>query len=224
MTVDKSPRAISTPSPVLENLKTPDSMLPSAGMRRMSATRAEARKKHKVDMDRRLKNDLTAMSNARRKEKKSITWNLLSDQQQEQTLEKSALDALQLRKENGLHVSCVYPIFADYVFRGRRGPKDEEKDYLMYKQLDLLERQGLRSVRDEESDDEEPNPLLKKEGGEETPALEGKSLRQHMREIEALRQRLARFNEDTKTALPTPKQRSSTRTTTPPPISDTTPR
>lgn len=87
----------------------------------MSATRAEARKKHKDDIDRRLKNDLAAMSHARSKAKKSITWNLLSEQQQEQTLEKSALDALQLRKENGLHVSCVYPMFVDYVTRGRRG-------------------------------------------------------------------------------------------------------
>lgn len=65
--------------------------------------------------------------------------------------------------------------------------------------------------------------MLKKEEGEETPAFAGKSLRQHMREIEALRQRLAKSNEETKTALPTPKQRSSTRTTTPRPISDTTP-
>ena len=226
MTVANEKRPTSPLSATQNMPYTPETTTSAARERFQNRLSSEAKKKLKDDIDRRLKKDSAAVWNTRSRARRAPEWDHLDPQRQERTLKDEAMDAIRIRKERGQHVSCVYPLFADYVppiVEGRKTNKDPLKESLMYKQIDLLESQGYRGVRDEESDDEEPNPFFKKEGGEETPAVERKSFRQHTREIESLRQGLARFKEDTKPVLATTTQRSSARTASPRHSSDTSP-
>ena len=80
MTVANSKRATSTPFAAPNMSYTPASSASAARKSLENMMRADTRQKHKDDIDRCLKNDLTSMSNARRKAKSSIAWNLLTEQ------------------------------------------------------------------------------------------------------------------------------------------------
>ena len=211
MTIANAKTATSTPSAASTMPYTPESIT-SARERSENNRRTEARKRLKEDIDRYIKNDQQSIYGVRAKTKKSFTWNLLSRQAQEQALEAATLDVLQRRKGKGLHVSCVYPEFVDYVPHGKPWQKDEERDNLTYKQIDLLESQGFRTGRDEELNDDEPNPFLKKEEGEDTLAMED-SVRygtEHAsRSIESNLPAERYSNSGKRAALPTPKHRSA---------------
>lgn len=203
------------PSAASNMLYTPDSTT-SAGRDSVESKAAtEARLKVKSDIERHLKNDLVAIWNARARVRKAADWDRLEDGQQERMQKMAALDAIQYRKDRGHHVSSKYPVFTDYTppnVEGRRAtPKDAQ--FLVYKQIDLLESQGSRGVRDEESDDEEPNPYLKKEEGEETPTIEDSAHHQSMNKYEPLRRNLGIFSKSASTALPPPKQQTKSTTT-----------
>ncbi|GAB7335245.1 hypothetical protein MBLNU13_g07659t1 [Cladosporium sp. NU13] len=217
MTAANSKRATSTPSAAPNISYIPGSTTYAARDSTENKTTAEARLRAKDDIERYLKNDQQAIWNARAKVRKAAGWDRLGDAQQERILKEAALDAIQYRKDRGIHVSRFYPEFADYtppIVEGKRANSKDEKEFLLYKQLDLLESQGFRRVRDEESDDEEPNPFLKKEEGGDTPPIEDRSRRRIKHEIDLLRRDLATFKKGSKPAPPTLKQQIK-RTTTP---------
>ena len=99
--------------------------------------------------------------------------------------------------------------------KGKLGRRTRRRNTLTFKQIDLLESQGCRTSRDEESDDDEPNPFLKKEEGEDVPAKEGSMRRgtePASRSIESGSPAERYSNSGkraTKPALPTLKHRSA---------------
>ena len=217
MAIVNSKEATSTPSTTPNMLCTPDSTTPAARDSVENKSTTEARLKVKSDIERCLQNDQRAIWNARAKVRKAANWDLLDHVQQEHMQKKAALDTIQYRKERGNHVSSKYPVFTDYTppnVEGRRSnSKDDPKESLVYKQIHLLESHGSRGVRDEESDDEEPNPYLKKEEGEETPTIEDSAHRQSTYKKEPLRRNLGIFSRSAKAALPPPKQQTKSTTT-----------
>jgi hypothetical protein len=181
MGIANGKRASSTPSAATNMSYTPDSTTSAARQRFENKMSTEARQKLKDEIEHAIKNDYIAIRTARNAAKTVRGYDDLDDRQRERKQKEAALDAIQRRKDRGLHVSSFYPVFVDYVppaADGKMRAKDEEKDYLMYEQIHQLQSQGVRRVRDEESDDEEPNPfLLKKEERGDTPANEDSALR-----------------------------------------------
>ena len=226
MTADNSKRATSTPSAAPNMPCLPETTNSATREWAENKRLAAAKQTLKDDIDRYLKNDQQGIWTARSRLRKTAAWILADPLQQESMLKEAALDAIRYRKDRGKHVSSFYPMFIDYIppiVEGKRSnAKDELKESLTFQHIDLLDPQGFRGVRDEESDDEEPNPVLKKEEGEDTPPTENNSRRQIRHRIESLRRDLGMFSKGSKTALSTSKQRS-TRTITPRPTSVTNP-
>ena len=217
MAIVNTKRATSTPSTAPNMLCTPVSTTSAARDSVESKIATEARLKVKSDIERHLKNDQHAILTARTRVRKAANWDTLDDGKQERMLKEAALNAIQYRKYRGTHVSSFYPVFMDYTapnVEGRRTrSKDTLKEFLLNKQIDLLESQGSRGIRDEESDDEEPNPFLKKEEDEDTPTTEDSAHRQSMNKHELLRRDLGIFSRSAKAALPPPKQQTKSTTT-----------
>lgn len=217
MAIVNSKRATSTPSVGPNMLCTPDSTTSAANDSVVSKTTTEARLKVKSDIERHLKNDQHAILYARTRVRKAADWDSLDGGKQERILKEAALNAIQYRKDRGTHVSSFYPVFKDYTAPNVEGKRTRSKDilkeFLLNKQIDLLESQGSRGIRDEESDDEEPNPFLKKEEGEETPTIEDSAHRQSMNKHEPLGRDLGMFSKSAKAALPPPKQQTKSTTT-----------
>jgi hypothetical protein len=183
MTASKPSRALSTLSPVPDNLKTPDAMRTTAEIR---GTREEGKKILKREVSRLLGKDRQALLEARRKAEKALSTAGLEPEMLEQKLADAALNKLTQRRLANQDISAVYPAFRDYVppiVYGNDAWGDQERGELIERQLDMSGCARARVQRHEESDDEEPNPYLKKEEpGEERPAV-GSALSGITREI-----------------------------------------
>lgn len=169
MTAAKSSRAPSTLSPVPDVLRTPSSTVPSTETNNTGETRAEAKKELKRELHRLLSKDRNAIRDVRLKTKKTWTAAGLEPAVLEQKLVNAAMDKLMQRRTAGQDVGAVYEAFKDYVppiVHGNDARGDQEKQDLIERQLDIWFGVRSRVQRDEESDDEEPNPYLKKQEGE----------------------------------------------------------
>jgi hypothetical protein len=175
MGIANEKRASSMLSAATNMSYSPESANSAARERFEHNRRSTDREKRKDDIERRLQNDKQAIWAARAKVRKAAAWDSLDQRQQERLQKEAALETIQLRKDRGQHVSSVYPVFADFlpaIAEGKRSTtKDVQKDVLVFKQLDLLEGQDFRAHRDEESDDDEPNPFSKKQEDENPPDL-----------------------------------------------------
>jgi hypothetical protein len=184
-------------------------MVTAAEEEQMGETRAEARTRLTREVARLLAKDRQPLVDARRRTEKAWSTAGLEPDVLEQKLVNAALDKLMQRRAAGQDISAVYPAFKDYVppfvyGKGIRG--DQERQELIELQLDI--GYGRVPRRDVESDDEEPNPYLKKEEGEETPTTEDSGHRQSMNKYEPLRRDLGMFSKSAKAALPIPKQQT----------------
>jgi hypothetical protein len=209
MTVTNAKRATSKPSTAPNMPHTPDFNTSAARERFESKRRMEDRQKLKDDIIRLLRNDNMAMCNARKHARSANNWHLSDREQQERMLKDAALEAIQHRKECGYHVSNKYPLFVDFlpnIMEGKAG-RDVEKEDLISKQLDLLESEE----DDEESDDEDLNPSLKKEEGEDAPEIKN-SVRYSRKRVpkstkgDLSAQRYLDSVRRCKSVLPTPRQ------------------
>jgi hypothetical protein len=222
MAIGKPSRALSTLSPVPDNLKTPEAMLTSTEQKRMTEIRAEAKKGLTQEVTRLLKNDRLVLNDVRKKTKEELSTQGLEPDALENKLVDAALKKLAQRRELGQDVGSRFPAFKDHVppvVYGKHARSDDKKR-LIEMQLDMSGGRA-RVQRDEESDDEELNPYLKKEGPEDesTPTSDNSALTGTTRETSSTKRHPAaqRYSEIPSAS---PKRRS-TRTTTPRHSSDT---
>lgn len=180
MTADKSSRALSTLSPVPDVLRTPSSTIPSTETRNMSETRAEAKERLKLDVNRLLDKDRMVLHEVRKRTQSAWSAVDLKPDVLEQKLVSAALDKLTQRRAAKQDISAVYPASKDYVppaVHGKSARGDQKKQELIERQLDMSFGVRGRVQRNEESDDDEPNPYLKKEEDQDTSAVENSALR-----------------------------------------------
>jgi hypothetical protein len=175
MTVDSTMRASSTLSSVPDIPDAPISMDSYAEKKLMSDKRVDARAKLTRDVNRLLQNDRIVFRDARKKAEKTWSTADLEPDVLEQKLVKAALDKSTARRAANMGTSAVYPAFREYISpavygktsRGDVSDK-EERQRLIELQLDMSCGVQTRAQLHEESDDEEPNPFMKKEeGGDE---------------------------------------------------------
>ena len=225
MTIHSTRRASSTLSSVPDMLGTPISLDSYAKERLMSEKRVDDRAKITHKIKRLLENDRLAFRDARKKAEKALTSAVLEPDVLEQKLVDAAFDRLTQRRRAGIDVSTDYPVFKDYIppaIHGRdaKGLADKhERQRLIALQLDMLCSIRDRTNSHEESDDEEENPYLKKEDGEDMPVVRDSVRRSTKCDTGPTKRDMAAQKDwsmmkGTRPALPTLRRRS-TRTITP---------
>lgn len=185
--------------------------------------RMEAKTRLTQEVTRALEKDRRFLRDVRTKTKATLSTESLQPDALENKLADAAMAKLIERREAKEDVGAFYPAFRDYVppvVYGKqvRGDERDEKQRLIDLQLDMSSSVGARvsAQRNEESDDDEPNPHFKKEedkDGEDAPTSENSALRGLTREISSTKRRPAaqRYSE-----MPSASsKRRSARPTTP---------
>lgn len=175
MAVGTPSRAISTLSPAPSNLKTPEAMATSAQRLRTSENRLAAKKDLKAKVAHLLTRDRNAIRDARNKAEDLWYRADLEPDVLEEKLVTAAMDKLAERRAAKTDIGAIYSAFENYIppiVYGKDARGDQERQELIEVQLDMLFGGCDRGQRDEESDDDEPNPYLKKQEGEASQHLD----------------------------------------------------